>query len=88
MAVRRGDWKLARYGENATLFPNESWPKLYNLAQDIGESNDLAASNPAKVKELEAAWQSWNAELVKPLWGGDRAGGGKRKKAKARNERS
>ena len=43
--------------------------KLYHLAQDIGEANDLAAKHPDKFKDLEGAWQKWNAQLVKPLWG-------------------
>jgi arylsulfatase A-like enzyme len=83
MAIRRGDWKLVRYGDNATIDTNESWPKLYNLAQDIGEASDLAASNPEKVKELESAWQSWNAELARPLWGGQ----GNQKAGKNRKKR-
>jgi arylsulfatase A-like enzyme len=76
MAIRRGDWKLVRYGSNATLAANEMTPKLYNLAKDIGESNDLAAQEPERMKELQAAWDKWNAELAKPLWG---AGGKKEK---------
>jgi arylsulfatase A-like enzyme len=66
MAVRKGDWKLVRHDWENTL----SGMKLYNLAQDIGEETDLAARNPAKFKELEDVWKKWNAELVKPLWGG------------------
>jgi arylsulfatase A-like enzyme len=69
MAVRQGDWKLVRYGPNATLQPGESWPKLYNLADDVSESSDLAAKHPERVKELQAAWDRWNAGNVKPLWG-------------------
>jgi arylsulfatase A-like enzyme len=44
-------------------------PQLYNLAQDIGESKDLAAENPDKLKELQDAWSKWNAELMAPRWG-------------------
>jgi hypothetical protein len=75
MAIRKGDWKLVRYGQNTTIPTNESWPKLYDLAKDIGESKDLAAQEPAKVKDLQATWDKWNAELIDPLWGG-----GKKKK--------
>lgn len=42
---------------------------LFNLKDDNGEQTDLAAQHPAKVKELAAAWQAWNAELADPLWG-------------------
>jgi arylsulfatase A-like enzyme len=73
MAIRRGDWKLVRYDQAADGHEKERGqptpPKLYNLAEDIGEANDLAAKQPDKVKELEEAWGKWNAELAKPLWG-------------------
>ena len=50
--------------------------KLYHLSNDIGEAKDLAATMPDKVKELQAKWDAWNAELATPLWGG--GAGGKR----------
>jgi len=62
MALRQGDWKLVKY--DATPM------KLYNLARDIGESQDLSEKEPERFREMEAAWQKWNAELMKPLWGG------------------
>jgi hypothetical protein len=43
--------------------------KLYDMAADIGEKNDLAAKQPDKLKELQAIWNKWNAMLVPPLWG-------------------
>ncbi len=75
MAIRMGDHKLVRYDTNAdTLTGARRQPvstvKLYNLAADIGEKNDLASAQPAKVKELQAKWDAWNATLAKPLWGG------------------
>jgi arylsulfatase A-like enzyme len=84
MAVRKGDWKLVRYGPNANLQAGESWPKLYNLAEDVGESNDLAAKHPEKVKELQSAWDRWNAGNVKPLWGGNPKKNPKKKGAGSR----
>ena len=70
MALRQGDWKLVRYDPAADgAKGNATASKLYNLADDIGESNDLAAKQPEKLKELEAVWQKWNAENAKPLWG-------------------
>ena len=71
MAVRQGDWKLVKYdpvADGGKGQPAEA--KLYNLAEDIGESNDLAGKNPEKVKELQAAWDEWNKGNVAPLWGG------------------
>jgi arylsulfatase A-like enzyme len=75
MAIRFGDYKLVRYDSNAdTLTGGRNQPvtiaKLYNLAADIGETRDLAAEMPDKVKELQSKWDAWNASNVKPLWGG------------------
>jgi arylsulfatase A-like enzyme len=66
-AVRLGDWKLTDQGDGA---------KLYNLAADIGETNDLAAKEPGKLKELSAAYEKWNARNV----ASSRDGKGKRGK--------
>lgn len=71
-AVRVGDFKLVRYdltaeAKQATRKPTTSEWKLYNLREDIGESKDLAASMPDKVKELQALWQKWNEKNVPPL---------------------
>jgi len=76
MAIRVGDFKLVRYDNNAdtrTGRRNQGVTpvKLYNLRDDIGETKDLAAAMPDKVKELQSRWDAWNATNVKPLWGGD-----------------
>ncbi|MFM7749427.1 MAG: sulfatase-like hydrolase/transferase [Opitutaceae bacterium] len=75
MAVRAGDFKLVRYDGNAdTLTGARNQPpsalRLYNLAADLGETRDLAAAMPEKVRELPAKWDAWNTANVKPLWGG------------------
>lgn len=73
MAVRQGDWKLVRYDGNADTNSGKKEPvsslKLYNLASDIHEDNDLAAAQPEKVKELQELWDKWNQSNIKPLWG-------------------
>ena len=46
-AIRQGDWKLIRFYDPAKT-------ELYNLADDLGETNDLAGSMQAKAKQLEA----------------------------------
>ena len=50
--VRRGDWKLIRFYDTDEDFPNEY--ELYNLRQDIGETNNLAGEMPGLVRELDA----------------------------------
>jgi arylsulfatase A-like enzyme len=76
-AIRRGDWKLVQHDQAADHSDVRSQPpdvkvtapRLYNLAKDIGEGHDLATEHPDKLKELLGAWQSWDAQLAKPLWG-------------------
>jgi arylsulfatase A-like enzyme len=85
MAIRHGDWKLVRYDTAADGEPAGVTPaKLYNLAADIGESNDLLAQQPEKAKELQTAWDKWNTGNAPPRWGG---GGGQGKgKGKGKNK--
>lgn len=73
MAIRQGDWKLVTYDLAAENGKGTSIAKLYNLKDDIGEATDLAASQPAKVKELQTAWDRWNTKNVPALWGGGKA---------------
>ena len=46
--------------------------ELYNLNEDFSQANDLAASNPEKLKEMEALWWAAAAKYkVLPLdWRG------------------
>lgn len=55
-AIREGDWKLIELWE---------WDEveLYNLAEDIGERNNLASENPEKVAELREQLESWREEI-------------------------
>ena len=46
-AVRFGNWKAVRNGHDRPI-------ELYDLAQDAGESKDLAVANPALVAKAEA----------------------------------
>jgi arylsulfatase A-like enzyme len=72
-AIRKGDWKLVKYDLTAEGGTGTSAAKLYNLKDDIGEATDLTAKQPEKVKELQAAWDTWNKSNVAPLWGGGKA---------------
>jgi arylsulfatase A-like enzyme len=71
MAIRQGDWKLVRYDPVVDgMRGGATEPKLYNLANDIGEENDLIDDEPERAKALQAAWDKWNESNVPPLWGG------------------
>ena len=50
--IREGDWKLIHYWEDGRK-------ELYNLKEDLGEKNNIAAKNPEKVTELSAQLMSW-----------------------------
>jgi arylsulfatase A-like enzyme len=59
-AIRQGNYKLLKTAD--------SQPRLYDLAADIGEQNDLAADKPELVSQLEQDYASWSSELVEPRW--------------------
>ena len=63
-ANRVGDWKLL---SNPRRGQSGDW-ELYNLANDISETEDLASSNPSKFKEMVSAWESMNGEMIDPVW--------------------
>ncbi len=58
--IRCGSWKLIEFFESGDL-------ELYNLDQDIGETQDLAESDPAKVKELHELLKAWRKETSAPV---------------------
>ena len=82
MAIRQGDWKLVRsrigpfVDDDPAVLADLSGAELFNLAEDISETTNLAAAHPDKVKALGEAWQRWNRRLAKPLWGPPRGGRG------------
>ncbi|MEX0611279.1 MAG: sulfatase, partial [Pirellulales bacterium] len=49
-AIRHGDWKLVA-GNGGDMNG-----ELFNLAEDVSESSNLAAEMPDKVRELKAKW--------------------------------
>ncbi|MDP6633699.1 MAG: sulfatase [Phycisphaerae bacterium] len=51
MSVHSGDWKLIRLFHGGRKGAHDY--RLYNLAKDIGEKDNLAASHPEKVKTLD-----------------------------------
>ena len=62
-AIRSGDYKLLEYFENNTV-------QLFNLRDDKSEQNDISASNPEIVKELQKKLHLWrrkiNAQMMEP----------------------
>lgn len=64
-ALRQGEWKITRSvpGMNAT----PRW-ELYNLAEDLAESVDLAKKNPEQLTKLVARFDELNGEMIEPAW--------------------
>jgi arylsulfatase A-like enzyme/dienelactone hydrolase len=73
MAIRMGDWKLLL---NASEQIAEETPaggdkvtgkvELYNLAEDIGESRNLAAAQPQRVEEMRTRLEAFLKDAVPP----------------------
>ncbi len=61
-AIRYGDWKLLEFFEDNRI-------ELYNLQEDIGESNNLANSCPEKAKTLHQELVAWRQKLNAPVPG-------------------
>ncbi|MBK1834695.1 arylsulfatase [Roseibacillus ishigakijimensis] len=55
-ALRVGDWKVVR-----TPYLGGEW-QLYYLAEDRGETTDLAAREPERVERLVARWETLTAQ--------------------------
>lgn len=77
-AVRSGDWKLIEFLEDHHL-------ELYNMRRDLGEAENQAPYEPAKVAELKAKLDTWRTQVgaqmpvpnpdfdAEKTWGGERA---------------
>jgi uncharacterized sulfatase len=102
--IRQGDWKLIHwfgdYLDTRGFTPDDKVygklvvgprTELYNLRADVSETNDLAAAQPEKVKQLTAALEAWwkdtgakfpekNPDYDAKNWWDDKAGhaGGKK----------
>ena len=81
----RGSPGLSRRSEPAGKGPDDAWqrwamftvsrrgiddaPMLFDLDADIGESNDLATVELARLAELCVLAGAWENQLVPPRWG-------------------
>jgi arylsulfatase A-like enzyme len=60
-AIRHGDLKLV-VGRDGS-----GQPELYDLAEDIGESKNLAGERPDATEKLHAMWTEWSEQQAEPL---------------------
>jgi len=59
-AVRAGDWKLVRTPLE------EHW--LFNLAEDVSETTNVAAEHPDVLASLKRSLKAWESTHVAPIW--------------------
>jgi arylsulfatase len=78
-SLRRGDWKIVWEQRPANIWWDDEEPahwnswRLYNLADDPTEQNDLADAEPELLAELAGLWHQWAEEHhvmedVTPYW--------------------
>ncbi|MCO6457352.1 MAG: sulfatase [Pirellulaceae bacterium] len=58
--IQAGDWKLLEFLEDGRL-------ELYNLADDLGETTNLADKLPERAAELRQRLAAWRAEVGAPM---------------------
>jgi arylsulfatase A-like enzyme len=80
-AVREGNWKLVK-----PSLADE--PMLFDLASDVGESKNLAAQQPQRVKGLTEKWNTWNAGNIAPRWDDARWNGEEARKARKKAKKA
>ncbi len=67
-ALRLGDWKIIQQPERGQGRQATAEWQLYNLANDISETKNLADQNPKKLSELLTHWTRINAEMIEPAF--------------------
>jgi arylsulfatase A-like enzyme len=55
-AIRQGPWRLVQFQENGRV-------ELYNLAQDISETADLARRDPDRANRMKQRLENWRRDI-------------------------
>jgi arylsulfatase A-like enzyme len=62
-AIRKGNWKLVRLNEKVGSDDRAPAWRLYDLASDIGEQEDMAAGHKDVVNEFNALFEAWRSMM-------------------------
>lgn len=62
-ALRMGDWKIVSAKDDG-----DQW-ELYNIAQDRGETTNLAGKQPARVARMSSRWQDLEDQFLRDAEG-------------------
>jgi hypothetical protein len=75
-AVRKGPWKLARWLDRRDNDADSKMmePQLFNLEEDIGETQNRFATEPDIARELQAAYDNWNKDNIPAVKAGNPQG--------------
>ena len=60
-ALRKGDWKIV-------FNPGSKAWELFNLAEDLTESENLVSRSPEKADELLAEWDELNQQMIDAIF--------------------
>jgi hypothetical protein len=58
--MREGKWKLVKLADKES--------ELYDLSNDVGESNNVASSHATIVAQMEKAMGAWEKEMIAPVF--------------------
>jgi len=64
-ALRQGQWKIVRPGRRGGGAAR--W-QLYDLAADLGETEDLAERDPERLSDMVEVWSRLNEQMIEPRW--------------------
>ena len=64
LAMRQGPWKLVVTPPSGKGRRSGETVELYNLADDLGETHDLAEQSPDRARAMREAIRAWEAEVA------------------------
>lgn len=67
---RIGDWHAARFNDYKLVWIDGIGDRLYNVKNNIAETDDLRESQPEIYQHMMQEIKSWETKTVKPLKGG------------------
>lgn len=65
---RKLDKSAARIGDYKTITLDGYGSVMYNLNENLGETDDLSQSETARFDSIMASYGAWESQLMQPLW--------------------
>jgi hypothetical protein len=67
--MREGDYKIVK-PKRPKKANEEAGVQIFHLGNDISEKNNLADTEQERVKNLQAGYEKWSAQLMEPAFPG------------------